>query len=83
MSDHTLGIGSSIAAVTLGARLIEKHFTLNKKFNTVDSSFSLEPDEMRKLVDETLIAWKSVGNVTYSISNYEKNSKNLEDLYIL
>ena len=75
LSDHTLGIGSSIAAVTLGARLIEKHFTLSKKFNTVDSSFSLEPDEMKKLVDETLVAWKSIGNVTYSISNYEKNSK--------
>ena len=74
LSDHTLGIGSSIAAVTLGARFIEKHFTLNSKINTVDSSFSLNPSQMKLLVQETNRAWESIGKVNYSISKKEFNS---------
>ena len=72
-SDHTLGIGSAIASIPLGARLIEKHFTLNKKSKTVDAKFSLNPSEMKKLVVESSYAWKSIGKVKYSISKAEKN----------
>ena len=61
-SDHTLGIGSAIASIPLGARLIEKHFTLNKKSKTVDAKFSLNPSEMKKLVVESSYAWKSIAN---------------------
>jgi N-acetylneuraminate synthase len=65
LSDHTMGIGASVAAVALGATVIEKHFTLLRADGGVDSTFSLEPEEMRQLVDETLRAWQSLGTVQY------------------
>ena len=65
ISDHTVGIGTAIAAVALGAVLIEKHFTLNRADGGVDASFSLEPGELRCLVDETRRAWESLGVVRY------------------
>ena len=84
LSDHTLGIGSAIAAVTLGARVIEKHFTLNKKIKTVDSTFSLDPKEMGLLVKETSAAWKSLGKITYTLSKSELNSKKFKrSLYFI
>ena len=70
-SDHTLGIGSAIMSIAYGARLIEKHFTLNKKDKTVDSKFSLDPHEMKNLVNESLNAWQSIGKTSYSFSNVE------------
>lgn len=74
LSDHTLGIGVSIAAVTLGATLIEKHFTLSRSEGGVDSAFSLEPPEFKNLVDETFKAWESLGKINYGPTNDEKNS---------
>ncbi|MDB5210962.1 MAG: N-acetylneuraminate synthase [Sediminibacterium sp.] len=74
LSDHTMGIGVSVAAVTLGATVIEKHFTLHRADGGVDSAFSLEPAELENLVIETERAWQSLGNITYGSTEAEKKS---------
>ena len=63
LSDHTMGIGVSVAAVALGATVIEKHFTLQRADGGVDSAFSMEPQEMAQLVIETERAWQAMGKV--------------------
>jgi len=75
LSDHTLGIGVSIAAVVLGARVIERHFTLSKEMKTPDSFFSIEPNELKALVDNIRIVGKSLGKVHYGLTEKEKESK--------
>jgi N-acetylneuraminate synthase len=65
LSDHTMGIGVSVASVALGATVIEKHFTLDRRDGGVDSAFSMEPSEMAQLVVETERAWRAVGHVSY------------------
>lgn len=74
LSDHTMGVGASVAAVAHGATVIEKHFTLRRADGGVDSSFSLEPDELRALVVETERAWQSLGQVSYGCSEAESGS---------
>jgi len=74
LSDHTLGIGVAIAAVALGATVIEKHFTLSRGDGGVDSHFSMEPEEMASLVTESERAWKSLGHVTYEPTESEVRS---------
>jgi pseudaminic acid synthase len=74
LSDHTMGVGVPIAAVTLGATVIEKHFCLSRAEGGVDSAFSLEPDELRSLVIETERAWQSLGHVQYGVQETEKKS---------
>ena len=74
LSDHTMGIGTAIASVAVGASVIEKHFTLRRADGGVDSAFSLEPDEMRQLVIEAERAWQSLGTVSYESTEAEKRS---------
>lgn len=74
LSDHTMGVGASVAAVALGATVIEKHFTLRRADGGVDSTFSLEPEEMRSLVIETERAWQALGKVSYGPTEKEKAS---------
>lgn len=75
LSDHTTGCGVAVAAVALGATLIEKHFTLNRADGGVDSAFSLEPAEFRLLRQETERAWQSLGSVTYGGTKAEEKSR--------
>jgi N-acetylneuraminate synthase len=83
LSDHTMGVGASVAAVAHGATVIEKHFTLSRADGGVDSAFSQEPDEMKQLVIETERAWQSLGTVTYGPSEAERPSlKFRRSLYI-
>lgn len=74
LSDHTMGIGVSVAAVALGATVIEKHFTLSRDDGGVDSAFSLEPKEMASLVIESERAQQSFGRIHYGPSESEKKS---------
>ncbi len=75
LSDHTMGCGVAIAAVALGATLIEKHFTLRRADGGVDSSFSMEPAEFAALRAESERAWLSLGTVSYGGSSAEEKSK--------
>ncbi|WP_315863522.1 pseudaminic acid synthase [Thermosynechococcus sp. PKX82] len=74
LSDHTLGIGVAVAAVALGATVIEKHFTLSRAEGGVDAAFSLEPHEMKLLVEETQRAYQALGRVHYGPTEAEKKS---------
>ena len=75
LSDHTVGTLTSIVAVALGVSVIEKHFTLSRKEGGPDSSFSLEPKEMKSMVKDTLKAHLSLGNDSKIRSEVEKTSK--------
>jgi pseudaminic acid synthase len=75
LSDHTMGIGVSVAAVALGARVIEKHFTLRRADGGVDSAFSLETEELKALVEETKNAFLSLGEISYGVQQAEEKSK--------
>ena len=75
LSDHTLGVGVAVASVALGATVIEKHFTLSRADGGVDSAFSLEPAEMRALVEETQRAWQGLGAVRFGTDDAEHGSK--------
>jgi pseudaminic acid synthase len=74
LSDHTMGMGVSVASVALGATVIEKHFTLNRADGGVDSTFSMEPAEMTQLVIEAERAWQAIGKVSYGATEAEKKS---------
>jgi sialic acid synthase SpsE len=75
LSDHTLGTAVSVAAVANGAKIIEKHFTLSRKIRTPDSFFSLEPDELTRLVNDIRVAEVAMGKVKYNFLGEEAKSK--------
>lgn len=84
LSDHTLGIGAAVASVALGAAVIEKHFTISRADGGVDSVFSLEPTEMKMLVEEASRAYEALGEIHYGISEQEKKSLQFRrSLYIV
>ena len=74
LSDHTLGVGVSVASVAVGARVIEKHFTLDRSEGGVDSAFSMEPNEFAMLVEESERAFLALGEVKYGVLEEEKKS---------
>ncbi len=75
LSDHSLGIAVPAAAVTLGACIIEKHFTLSRSIPGPDSAFSLEPHEFKAMVEAIRITEKALGKVCYEITEHEADSK--------
>lgn len=83
LSDHTPGVGVSVAAVALGATAIEKHFVLDRDGGEVDAEFSLEPLELKMLVDETARAHDALGHVHYGCTEKEISSRvHRRSLYI-
>lgn len=83
ISDHTLGIGVSLAAIGMGAKVIEKHLTLKRSDGGPDAAFSLEPNEFKSLVEEGNRAFSSLGHSKWSIQKSEKESRRLRrSLYI-
>jgi len=83
LSDHTLNNVSAIGSIFLGATVIEKHFTLSRAEGGVDSAFSLEPQELKSLVEETKMAWEAIGKINLEPTESEKGSlKFRRSLYI-
>lgn len=74
LSDHTMGTAVPLAAVALGAAVIEKHFTLSRADGGPDAAFSLEPDELVRLVEGCRTAWDALGRVTYERTASEAGS---------
>lgn len=84
LSDHTLGHDVAVAAVSLGARVIEKHFTLSRKDGGPDSAFSMEPDEFRVMVDTIRMIEESLGCVHYEPTEREtENRKFRRSLFVV
>jgi len=84
LSDHTLGTAVSIASVALGAKVIEKHFTISRAEGGVDSAFSVEPIEMKNLVSDVNNVYQSLGNVFYGPTEAEIPSlKFRRSLYVV
>jgi len=82
LSDHTLGTVVPVAAVSLGASIIEKHFILDREDKGPDSDFSLEPQELKKLVENSKLAWSAIGEINFEIKPSEKqNLKFRRSLY--
>jgi pseudaminic acid synthase len=72
LSDHTMGAISAITAVALGAKIIEKHFILDRKLGGPDAAFSMEPDELRQMVKQIRMAEQALGTVSYELSDKMK-----------
>ena len=76
LSDHTLGTEVSVAAVGMGIKLIEKHFTISRSNRGPDSEFSLEPEEFKKLTKEVYNAWQSLGKPSFNKKSVENQNLN-------
>jgi len=75
LSDHTLGSAVSVAAVSLGACIVEKHFTLSRDIPGPDSAFSLEPHEFKKMVEAIRVTEEALGKVSYEITEKQRESR--------
>lgn len=75
LSDHTMGSVVPVAAVALGATVVEKHFILSRLQGGPDSSFSMEPAEFKTMVEEIRIVEKSLGCVTYDLDDVKKGKR--------
>jgi pseudaminic acid synthase len=75
LSDHTVGSAVPLAAVTLGACIVEKHLTLSRKEEGPDSAFSMEPHEFKKMVEAVRIIERAIGEVRYEVTGNERNSR--------
>lgn len=75
LSDHTLGMAVPVAAVALGACIVEKHFTLSRQVPGPDSAFSLEPHEFKAMVEAVRVAEKALGEVRYQVTEQEAASR--------
>jgi N-acetylneuraminate synthase len=75
LSDHTLDVAVPVAAVTLGACIVEKHLTLSRDAPGPDSAFSLEPDEFKAMVEAIRTAEKALGTVNYEVTEREEASR--------
>jgi pseudaminic acid synthase len=74
LSDHTMGIAVPVAAVALGACIIEKHLTLSRSHHGPDSAFSLEPQEFKAMVDAVRTSERALGKVHFGVATHEVNS---------
>ncbi len=83
LSDHTLGTAVAVASATLGAVMIEKHFTISRKDKSVDSEFSMEPYEFRQMVVDTEVAWNALGEIHYGATNNENSNLSRRSLYVV
>jgi N-acetylneuraminate synthase len=84
LSDHSMGTGVPVAATALGACLIEKHVTLRRADGGPDSAFSLEPDELARLVEDTSTAHRALGRINYAPEVSEEAMRNLRrSLYVV
>lgn len=75
LSDHSMGGAVAVAAVALGAKMVEKHLTLSREDGGADAEFSMEPLEFKQMVDEIRIAEKALGSVTYELTEQQKQSR--------
>lgn len=75
LSDHTMGVAAPVAAVALGATILEKHLTLSRSIPGPDSAFSLEPQEFKAMVDSVRVAEKALGEVHFGLSDKEQSSR--------
>lgn len=74
LSDHSMGAFSATTAVALGANIIEKHFCISRAIKNPDSTFSMEPDEFKDMVDKVREVEKALGKVTYGVSEQESTN---------
>ena len=84
LSDHTLGNVAPVVAVSLGAKIIEKHLIVDKKIGGPDSSFSLDENEFKEMVSNVRIAEKAIGKINYELTDKQHNGRNFaRSLYVI